>query len=179
MKYMNKQLAEQTAENMLKSAREKITEKEMQQRVFAGEIAWKNVPEVDHETICRLADKGWIDSVQGFYFRNPLSKDRYSHTFYRTATAIPEKRDDKYIYPTLKEWEKLLAYDKEIKEMKDKMHALIDQIVATLLKLRTPERIQKDFPEAFECLPKDALGTKNEISLPIENIILSIEKFPA
>lgn len=178
MKYMNKQLAEQTAENMLKSAQAKIYEKVMRQRIYAGGIALKNLPTTEEDQIFKLVELGWIKESKGFYFRNPLSSDNYSFKYFITETDIPEKADDKYIYPTVEEWEKLIAFENEIKQMKDKKKALEQQIISTLLRLRTYERIQKDFPEAFACLPKDMLATKNEISLPIENILADISKFP-
>jgi len=62
--------------------------------------------------------------------------------------------------------------------MKLKSNSIHDQIVANLLKLRTAEKIKKEFPEAFKNLPKDSMQIADPITIPIERILSDINKFP-
>lgn len=66
-----------------------------------------------------------------------------------------------------------------MKEMKEKKNSISEQIIATLLKLRTAEKIKKEFPEAYKNLPKDSMQeASNILALPIEKILSNIDKFP-
>lgn len=77
------------------------------------------------------------------------------------------------------EYEKIIEIQNKMKEMKEKKNSISEQIIATLLKLRTAEKIKKEFPEAYKNLPKDSMQeASNILALPIEKILSNIDKFP-
>lgn len=75
-------------------------------------------------------------------------------------------------------FEKVQSMKEGIKSMKDKENQIREQIIATLLRLRTSDRVKKEFPEAFKNLPKESQTSSNIVALPIDKILTSINEFP-
>jgi hypothetical protein len=168
MTYINKQIAIDTAFNMLKSTRDKIENKQNELLDMTTDLVLKSIPEI----IKDIPD-GWIDKRTQFYFYSE-SQSRYFNT-----KRIPSKIGGTRIEISNLEMYKLMKIQDEIFLMNEKKDKIKEQIIATLLKLRTFEKIKKDFAEAFKYIPKDVVSNSNAvISLPIEKILTSINDFP-
>lgn len=61
-------------------------------------------------------------------------------------------------------------------QMESKLNTLRNQISETIFKLRTPQRIEKEFPEAFKLLPVEQAS--NLPALNTKELLNSIETFP-
>jgi hypothetical protein len=172
MKYINKTIASETAFNMLKSTRDKIENKNNELLEMATDLALKSIPENVNVILKNIPDE-WIEKRTQFYFHSGV-QNRYFNTK-RTPSKIGGTR----IEISNLEMDKLMKIQDEIYSMSKKRDQIKEQIVATLLKLRTPEKIKKEFPEAFKCFPKDIINdSKAIISFPIEKILTSINDFP-
>ena len=64
----------------------------------------------------------------------------------------------------------------KVEIMDDKLIKLKNQIADTIYKLRTPNRIEKEFPEAFKLLPPET-GV-NLPALNVTELVKQIEDFP-
>lgn len=171
MKYINKSVAENTAFNMLKENRDKITEKEKALSEVAEAFIIKTFDAETYEIVKSLPS-GWIETKSSFN----VSGNGFGHLWVRIKQSIRVPHISYTIDIPRKEYDKLDSMKTEIKEMQTKLESIKSQIVATLLKLRTAQKIQKEFPEAFKFLPKDAMQVNDLIALPIKSILENIEK---
>jgi len=171
---MNKQLAGEIAFNMLKSTRDKIEAKQKELSDFNEKIVLNLIPKEILSAISKLPD-GWVEKSNNFYFNSPYGNVGVSVC---TTNRLPRKHNEYGIKINKVDFEKVKSLTDEINAMKNKSKQLKEQIVSSLLKLRTLERIKKDFPEAYKHFPKDAMSSNNIIAIPIENILKSINEFP-
>jgi hypothetical protein len=174
-KYINKGTAQNTAFNMLKSSRDKISAKELDLSDLCEALILKHIPQKEIELIDQLSE-GWVEKSTYFSFTNPYGKN-YEH--FSTTHSLPKKQFNSTINLSGKDFELIQSLKAEIIAMKDKEKQISEQIVATLLKLRTAERIKKEFPDAYKNLPKDSMDESTVLALPINKILESIEKFPS
>lgn len=80
MKYINKQIASDTAFNMLKLTRDKIESKENELSDFCEKLVLNSITKKEMDLINQL-DKDWIEYKQYFYFT-------CSHSTTRTQIKI-------------------------------------------------------------------------------------------
>lgn len=78
------------------------------------------------------------------------------------------------ILPSAKESEDILKIYNDVENLETKRNNLKNSIEGTLNSLRTYNRIQKEFPEAFELLP-DKEPSINTLAVPIEDIRTQLE----
>jgi hypothetical protein len=172
MNYINKQVAKNTAFNMLKEQRDKVTEKENELAKICKEIAIKSFDPKEYKMVTSLSS-GWIRTRRSFHFKSSYE------TICESVNSDVYCMENTYSIDVSKEdFEKIKSCRDSISEMKSKLEILHSQITETLLKLRTAIRIQKEFPEAFQYLPKDILTITSVAALPIKSIMENIEKFP-
>ena len=173
MKYINKKIASETAFNMLKSTRDKIEAKENELCSFCEKLILDSIPKNELDLILQLPE--WIEYVSYAYFSCSYQTTRSS---IKLNNKCPKRIGNYSTKISDENYEKIILFQNQIKEMKLKINSIHDQIVATLLKLRTAEKIKKEFPEAFKNLPKDSMQNACIVTLPIEKILSNINKFP-
>ena len=173
MKYINKQIASQTAFNMLKSIRDKIEAKENELSSFCEKLIFDTISKKELELILQLSD--WIEYINYAYFSCSYQTTRSS---IKLNNKCPKRIGNYSVKISDENYEKIISFQNEIKGMKLKSNSIHDQIVANLLKLRTAEKIKKEFPEAFKNLPKDSMQIADLIAIPVERILSDINKFP-
>ena len=157
---------------MLKSIKDKVTKK---QNEFACKCEKAIIDSFNTElysTISNLPD-GWIQKRD--YFN--LSAG-YGSIKVHTLKSIPCMVNSYSINISKEKFEEIKSISASIDEMKEKGEQIKNQIVATLLKLRTPDKIKKEFPEAYQNLPKDVMQLSTVAALPITDILQNISKFP-
>jgi regulator of sigma D len=172
MKYINKSIAEQTAHNMLKSVNQKISEKQKELSDFCQDLAIKSIDSNVWENVSSIPE-GWIQKRSTFYF-----KSYYSSIQIGITSAIRFRYDSYSINVSNEDFEKIKSFEQDIKNMENKRRQLREQIIESLLKLRTAKRIEKEFPEAYKCLPKDVMQIHDIVALPFKKILTGINDFP-
>lgn len=65
----------------------------------------------------------------------------------------------------------------KIEKLKDEKEKTYNSIVSTLLSLRTFKRVKEQFPSAYEYLKEYEIIEKEALSLPIDDILLTINKY--
>ena len=87
------------------------------------------------------------------------------------STWYPRVETDNSV---IEQVDKLQLRIKKADEEKDKMYS---SIVSTLLSLRTFKRVKEQFPDAYDYLISYEKKVNNAISLPIDNILSTIQKY--
>lgn len=65
----------------------------------------------------------------------------------------------------------------KIEKLKDEKEKTYNSIVSMLLSLRTFKRVKEQFPSAYEYLKEYEIIEKEALSLPIDDILLTINKY--
>lgn len=172
MSYINKSIAQNVAFNMLKPTRDKIIQKELEMSDYCMDIVISSIPADEYKLICSIPE-GWIELRSSFCFTCD-----YGYLYITTTKHIRYMAGKNSIKIDKEVFEKVQSMKEGIKSMKDKENQIREQIIATLLRLRTSDRVKKEFPEAFKNLPKESQTSSNIVALPIDKILTSINEFP-
>ncbi|MGD1319555.1 Nmad5 family putative nucleotide modification protein [Chryseobacterium sp. 2R14A] len=168
-RYITKERAHITAKKLVDNLEVKIREKKQKLSEIVSEIYLKDVP-TEIINLFKTNKKYFLTASTIRCEGNGLNKG------FDLTSAVPSKNGSwsVCILPNAIESKKILKISNEFEDLKEKRDALKKQIENTLLSLKTYNRIQKDFPEAYDLLPdKDA--TVNTLAVPIEDIRTQLE----
>lgn len=169
---MSKYISKQQSSNVAKTLTQKLTDqiklKESEISAIVSEIYIKTLPK-DIAEIYKYFKRYFHTASQIRCEGNGLNDS------FKINESVPSQGGWQVcILPTASEAKKISKISNEIKKIETKRDNLKNSIENTLNSLRTYNRIQKEFPEAFEILP-DKDPTINTLAVPIDDIRAQLE----
>jgi polyhydroxyalkanoate synthesis regulator phasin len=165
MKQMSKQLAETIATQLTKESKEKIQKLSKEISEFCEKIIIKKTPKEIMELY--KTNKEYLQLSVCFYF----SGKGLNYTVITLTKSLPYSNSRNIILED-KDAEHLVNLLNKGKIKKDETNKLFNEIVNNLLVLKTSKKIEENFPEAFELIPKTqalVCTNTNEVRLKIKN----------
>jgi len=166
MNVINKTIAENVAEQLLAKTNVKIEKKENELMEKVEEIYISTIPKDEWVKVNELP-KEWLKSGKWIEFKSPAQY--FSH---KASKYLPFRGD--YVLISEKQITVLVKMNEEIDKIKGKRNTLKTQVVAQLLKLRTYNKIEKEFPEAFIFLPANT--STNLPAIQIKDLLNQINE---
>lgn len=167
-KYISKQQSSVVAKSLTQKLADQINQKQTEISVIVSEIYLKSLPKEIinlYPTHKKYFQKSSKIRCEG----NGLNNE------FTLKESVPsDSRWQVCILPSATEAEQILKISTEIEKLETKRNDLKNSIENTLNSLRTYNRIQKEFPEAFELLP-DKEPSINTLAIPIEDIRTQLE----
>jgi hypothetical protein len=149
MSRITKQIAEVTANELVKSKKEKIKilESEFKKKLY--QMVLKNTP----------------DDVVKFYKKHPnfmktnfyveISGNGFEYQRITLDSSFPSKNGDRFqLLPDVETAKELLSSFNQINDLKEQSDRLKSDLENAIFNLRTYKSVQENFPEAFLLLPK-------------------------
>lgn len=164
---INKAIAEEVAHKLLLKIDDKIIDKYAKLSMESIEIYLSLISEIDKKFLIEIPKK-WIEQTTRINFKSPTQ-------FYNiyVDNNVPKNQDDSYTIISEDQINYLQSLEKDIVKLKEKKKTLKNQIVAQLLKLRTFNKVEKEFPEAFIYLPE--INQNNLPAIQITDILNQIK----
>lgn len=162
-KYITKNVAESIGYKLTQKIADKIKIKRSEISEIVSKIYLENLPK-DIVSISEKHRKYFKVSHKIRCEGNGLNSIEIT----LTKSVISDGNWQLCILPSVSEAKKILKIYNELQDLNEKEKELKKSIENTLLQLRTYKRIEAEFPEAFEFLPKDSVV--NTLAVPIEDI---------
>lgn len=171
MKYLNKEIARNCAIELTNELEKSIVEKE---RKLGQTIREKYLLSINSLELTHLLalSNDWTRRSSSIYVKN---ESGYNGTTFSIDKDVFVKYTGSSLTVSNKEYEALIGKYTEISNLRKKHRSLQEQLIETIVKLRTFERLKKEFPEAYNTIPKDNVSSNLLPAIPIEKLLNEIK----
>lgn len=149
MSRITKQIAEITANELVKSKKEKIKNLESEFKEKLYQIVLQNTP----DDVVKFYKKYPSFTKTNFYVE--ISGNGFEHQRITLDSSFPSKDANRFQFlPDPETAKELLTSFNQIKDLKESSDRLKSDLERAIFNLRTYKSVQENFPEAFLLLPK-------------------------
>lgn len=169
---ITKSIAEQVALKMIQPITERISNENDTLNEIVNEIAIRSIPKQVYNTYKEYPRffliTRYVYLVNGTQITRVEIKNWFPSDSSTGGLNVPCKPEEMEIVSEIQN---------RIQELRDEKSRTYNSIVNTLISLKTSKKVMECFPEAYEYIKAYENKTTNEVSLPVETIMNTINKY--